>query len=212
MKKAVLALITAALAAAPAAAAGRFTLTGGYVLGTSAMIGGGPRAGLSLQIDILRGLSFEIGTAYLQASTKDDPEGLRAGIVRLVPLEAGLRGRLALGPGFFVFLGAGAGITVPFSSVDADLAKAWTAVGFTLEEKVKTGFSASARCGCEALLTPQLGIVLEAGYRFYRAGGNWSISDDFGSDETSGTFSGLNLDSIVLGLGLSFSFGPGKGE
>ncbi|MCX6561510.1 MAG: outer membrane beta-barrel protein [Candidatus Aminicenantes bacterium] len=208
MKKTLILMMIAALAAAvPAAAAGQFTLVGGYALTTNAHIGGGVAFGLLLSLPIARGLSLELGASRLQVSTSDDPDGLSAGSVSLIPIEVGLRGRIPLGQKMALFAAAGAGITLPHFAFDAGLVKSWTDIGFSLEEKLDLSFSASARCGLEAALTPRLGLVLEAGYRFCRAKGSWAIRDAVGSESVSGTFTGLNLDSIVLGLGLAFSFG-----
>jgi hypothetical protein len=207
MKKALVILIMAALAVVPAAAAGRFNLTGGYAHGLNAKIGGGFAAGLGYEISITRGFSFEIGASYAQLNTEDNPVGLRTGIVRLVPIEVGLRGRLPLGKYIALYAGAGAGLALPFSSIDSSLEEKWTAIGFSLTEKLNPGFSASGRCGLEVVLTSQMRFILEAGYRFLRAGGSWTISDNLGSDSAEGTFSGLNLDSVFGGVGFSFSFG-----
>ncbi len=207
MRKLVIALLALGLAALPAAAGPRFSLTGGYALGTRSLVGGGPAVGLSLELPLARGLSFEVGTGYLQIATEDDPAGLRAGTLRAVPLEAGLRARLRLGPTLALFAGAGAGLSLPFSSLDADLAAAWESVGFSIEEKPDLAFSASARLGFEALIGPGINLILEAGYRFLRIGGSWSISDDLGSEAAAGTFSGLRFDHFVFGLGLSFALG-----
>ena len=171
------------------------------------MIGGGPAFGLSFELPISRALSFELGSGYVQAAAKDDPTGLRAGTLRVVPLEAGLRARLGLGRSLALFAGVGAGLSLPFSSLDPDLAEAWEAVGFNIEEKLHPSFSASARCGLEAVLAPGINFILEARYRFLRAGGIWSIGDDLGSESAEGSFSGLSLDHFVFGLGLSFALG-----
>jgi hypothetical protein len=207
MRKMVIVLIAAGLAATPAAAAGRFSLAGGYALGTRAMIGGGPAAELSLEIPLSRSLSFEIVSGYAQVAAKDDPTGLRAGTVRIVPLEAGLRFRAGLGRTLSLFAAAGAGLGLPFSSLDPDLAAGWEAVGFDIEEKLDPSFSASARFGLEAELNPGIGLVLEAGYRMLRAGGSWSIKDSLDGESVSGEWSGLSLDHFFFGLGLSFDLG-----
>jgi hypothetical protein len=208
MKKTlILCLVLALAAAVPAAAAGQFTLSGGYALTPNAHLGGGVAFGLTMSLPLSRGLSLELGASRLQISTSDDPEGLSAGSVGLIPIEVGLRGRIPLGSKLALFAAAGAGITLPHFAFDDGLVASWTAIGFSLEEKLDPAFSASARLGLEAALTPQLGLVLEAGYRLCRAKGSWAIRDTEGSESASGTFSGLNLDSIVMGLGLAFSFG-----
>jgi hypothetical protein len=208
MKKTLILCLAMALAAAvPAAATGQFTLAGGYALTPNAHLGGGPAFGLTMSLPITRGLSLELGASWLQVASSDDPEGLSAGSLGLIPIEVGLRGCIPLGSKMALFAAAGAGITLPHFAFDDGLVKSWTAIGFGLEEKLDLAFSASARCGLEAALTPRLGLVLEVGYRFCRAKGSWTIRDTEGSESASGTFSGLNLDSIVMGLGLAFSFG-----
>jgi hypothetical protein len=112
-----------------------------------------------------------------------------------------------LGRTLSLFAAAGAGLGLPFSSLDPDLAAGWEAVGFDIEEKLDPSFSASARFGLEAELNPGIGLVLEAGYRMLRAGGSWSIKDSLDGESVSGEWSGLSLDHFFFGLGLSFDLG-----
>lgn len=208
MKRRALALILAALAAAlPAAADGRLTLNGGYALTSNAKIGNGAIAGFAVSFGITGGLSLDLAASGLLASTDGDPEGLSAGSLLLIPVEIGLTGRFKLGSTLALFAGARAGLALPLHSLDSGLVKNWTAIGFSLEEKLGLGYAASARLGIEAALTPASWVFLEAGYRLCRANGTWSIRDDLGSESTEGTMKGVNLDSAVVALGLSFSFG-----
>jgi hypothetical protein len=208
MRQRAFALILAALAAVlPAAAASRFTLSGGYALTGNAKIGNGGVVGLAVGFEIAKGLSLDFAASGLLASNDSDPEGLSAGSVLLVPVEVGLTGRFKLGSALALFAGARAGVALPHHTLDSGLTKSWTEIGFSLEEKLGLAFSASARIGLEAALTQGTWVILEAGYRFCRANGTWKISDDLGSESAEGTMKGVNLDAFIVGLGLSFSFG-----
>jgi hypothetical protein len=202
------ALTLAVLAAGlPAVAAGRFTLSGGYALTGNAKIGNGGVVGFAAGFEIARSLSLDFAASGLLASNESDPVGLSAGSLLLVPVEAGLTGRFKLGSFLALFAGIRAGVALPFHTLDSGLVKSWTAIGFSLEEKLGLALTASARLGLEAALTKGTWAILEAGYRLCRANGTWRISDDLGSESVDGTMKGVNLDSFFVGLGLSFAFG-----
>jgi opacity protein-like surface antigen len=204
---AVLTAIVILAAAVPSTAQIRFGLLGGYALTPNANLSGGVAYGAGLTIEVAPNFSLELGALRFQASTTTAPDGLSQGTLGLVPIELGFSVRFPLATGFKLLLGAGGGYVLPHFSLDPQLVKDWEAAGFSIEEKVDPAFGFHIRGGFEAALNARIAMVVEARYSMCRSKGSWILSDRAGTGDLNGAIKNLNLDSLIFGVGLVFSFG-----
>jgi len=174
---------------------------GGYVVPLDASYAGAPGYGASFGLDLVRNLSLDVSLARWQSTVTASTSGLSAGTLAVVPIEVGLTARLPLaGAKLAAWAGFAGGYALPTFTYDSTAAAAWTAVGFSVAEKVQGGPCFSVMGGLDYALSPSASLGLEARYRMMKASGTWSMSDLHGGLTTSGTLDSLSFDALTVGL------------
>jgi hypothetical protein len=125
MRKIVLALGMVCLLAAPAWAEGEFSLFGAYgqVTGSDGSVGGGGRVSLNLKI-----VSFDLTATYLAQKGNIEMLGGALDKVQILPVELGVRFRLAPGNEFRPYVGVG----LSYFLTDLEFGEADDELGFYL--------------------------------------------------------------------------------
>ena len=206
MKK-IIALAAAALlaAAAPAAAAIRIGLGGGYALTPDANQGNGLALSAFLSFDLSPNFALEIGALRYQSAVTASGAGLSTGTLAVIPIELSLKVHFPLSKSLQLFVAGGGGAYLPHFTPDAAAAQSWSQVGFTPTETLNTAFGFHVRGGLEMALGRSVGLILETRYAAAKADGSWTLTDEFGGPALSGKITGLGLDAIVFGLGLTIA-------
>jgi hypothetical protein len=192
-------------AAAPAAAGIRIGLGGGYALTPDANQGNGLALAVHADFDLTPRLALEIGALRYQSAVTASGAGLSTGTLSVIPIELSLKFHFPVSKDLQLFVAGGGGVYLPGFSPDADAAKIWTEVGFTPTEKLNPAFGFHIRGGLEWALGRGLGLIFETRYALSKAGGSWTLTDEFGGPALSGKITGFGLDAIVFGLGLTIA-------
>ncbi len=206
MKKWIVCLSCVALCVVSLSAQVRFGLGGGYALATDSNYKGG--IFFSGQVGFLIGRNFAIelsGSYVMKGDVTGTAAGLSQGSMTRIPLELSFQGRFPIGK-IVPYLMAGVGYVLHTFDLDAAVVSDWSAVGFTIDEKVDNAFSAHFGTGVDFYITPMLAINLNAKYLLpFGAKGSWSLTD-MGGTAASGTLDGLKLGLIMIGTGVKFQF------
>jgi hypothetical protein len=207
MKKKILLALAGILAAGSLQAGVRVGLLGGYAFSLDSASGRGFAAGLGASFDIDRRLSLEFGVLYLRRQTVADPDKLSPGAVGLWPVEVRLKFRIPLGTkGSAFYLGLGGGYALAHFGLDAKVASDWEDLGFAASESVDSAPCLHAGCGLEWALGSKIALVLDARYMMARTQGSWQMVETGSGLSTEGRIKSLNLDAVMLNLGLNYSF------
>jgi hypothetical protein len=189
----------------PAAAGIRIGLGGGYSLTPDANQGNGLALAAFAAFDLTPHLALEIGALRYQSAVTASGGGLSSGTLSVIPIELSLKFHFSVAKNLQLFVAGGGGAYLPGFSPDADAAKTWTEVGFTPAEKLNAAFGFHIRGGLEWALGRGLGLIFETRYALSKAGGSWTLTDEFGGPALSGKITGFGLDAIVFGLGLTIA-------
>jgi outer membrane protein W len=203
----VLSLFLVLVGAVSAEAEIRAGLIGAFALTPDGDYGNGPTFGASLGVGLTKNLEVELSVLRSQFPASGTATGLTKGQVATLPIELRLLYRFAMeGSHYVPYVAAGAGYSPTSFSVDSGAVGGWNAVNFDLSENVKGGLCASAAAGLEITISPTFVLALEARYDLVRSSGSWQMTDRESGVAVSGSLSSLKLDTLLLGVGLRFSF------
>jgi hypothetical protein len=195
------------LAAASAEAEFHIGLTGGFSLTTEKNYGGGAAFGLSVGMDVNKNFAVELSAMRLQYPVKGSSEGLSKGKLAAFPIELLIKARLPFGSQSFTpYVAIGGGYFLNRFSLDSIMDKNWADINFRITEKAEGSAGFCAAAGIEVPLGRPLLVNLEARYNLTRSTGSWTFADLKSGEEVSGKLEKLNLDTLILGLGLKYSF------
>jgi outer membrane protein W len=168
--------------------------------------GVGMAFGATLSYGFSRNIAIEFAGLFTSGKGKYDPETLSQGRLTVMPLQLSLLGRFPLNRKLTPYLLAGGSFFLNSFAQDSAVADGWNALGITLTEKVRNAFGFHFGGGLEYAFKQTLSVALDLRYCLGKAKGSWSIRDDATAIETSGTFSGLNLNTMIISVGLKHFF------
>ena len=193
-------------------AATRLGFSAGYAKHIESSFGAGLAAGFSLGFDLTPMFAVEARGSLITSSVSDSPTGLSKGSMTLVPLEIALTARFGKGKKLVPYAAVGGGYGLNSFKVDSGLKSDWNDVGMNLSESLKGGLTILVAGGIDYLLKPGpkpgQGIFLniEVRYLMSKAEGSWSLTDIASEEKASGVLDSLNLDSLVVGVGVKYGF------
>jgi outer membrane protein W len=168
--------------------------------------GNGVSCGVTFSYGFSKNIAIELAGLFISGNGENDPNTLPEGKLTIMPLQLSLLGRFPLGRKLTPYVLAGASYYLNSFSLDSMVANNWNMLGLTLTENVKNAFGFHFGTGLEYKLSPALSVALDLRYFLGKAKGDWSIRDNTSAVETAGTFSGLNLNTMVCFLGLKYFF------
>lgn len=203
----VLVLLLILLGAVSAEAEYRAGLIGGFALTPDGDYGDGPAFGLSLGVGLSKNFAVELSVLRSQFPATGTATGLGKGQVAVLPVELRILYRFTTESGRYApYVAAGAGYSLTSFSLDSAMVGGWNTVGFDISETVKGGPCLSAAAGVEISMSAALVLTVEARYDLVRSKGSWQMTDRESGVAVSSTLDSLKLDSLLLGVGLKFSF------
>ena len=179
-------------------------LAGAGILNSYA--GSGPAFGATISYGISKNLAVELAGLFFAGKGENDPLTLPEGTLTIMPLQLSLQGRFPLGRKLGSYLLAGGSCFLNSFSMDSRVEAGWKDVGITLEENVHTAFGFHFGAGLEYALRKTMAVVLDVRYCLGQAKGDWSITDNASAVESAGTFSGLDMNTLIFSIGLKYFF------
>lgn len=160
--------------------------------------------GAAFSYSFSKNIAIEFAGLFLSPSNDHDPAKLSQGKLLTIPLQLSLLGRFPVGTKLTPYALAGITYFLNSFSMDRTAQDNWNALGFTMTEKVDAAIGFHLGAGLEYALGEKLSAGAGVRYCMGKADGEWSIKDNQSSAEANGTFSGLDLNSLVLSIGLKY--------
>ncbi len=193
-------------AAAPEGSRLALGILGGYGIFSNSNFSNSVAVGVTFTYSFNKNLAVELAGLFLNESNESDPATLAQGKLTTMPLQLSLLGRYPLGKKFALTALAGITYFLNSFSLDSALVDNWHDLGFTMTESVNGALGFHCGAGLEYVLKKNLSAALGVRYCLGTAKGEWSIRDDASALETSGTFNGLDLNTMVFSFGLKYFF------
>jgi hypothetical protein len=185
----------------------RLGLTGGFALPTDSAYKGAVAAGLQAGMGFGKYFAVELAVSWLNGGVDGTDEGLSQGSLTRLPIELSLQGRYPVADGKFIpYIFAGGGYALHFFKLDASISDPWTAVGITIEEKVKGAPVFHAGLGFEFMFAPKMALQVNFKYLISSPDATWSQTDTVTGVEHAEDITSLSLSMIIINAGLKFSF------
>jgi outer membrane protein W len=181
-------------------------LWGGYGLYSNGQFNGGIAFGASFLLGLGKNLAIEVAASYLGAGVESDASALAKGKLAAMPLQLSLQGRFPVGKKLTPYLLIGGNYFLNRFSLDSAIVDGWNAVGITLSEKMAGAFGFHAGAGFELALGNSLAANIDVRYFLAKTKSDWSMKDNETQVESSGTLSGIKLDTLVFALGVKYFF------
>jgi len=178
-------------------------LEAGYVMPKQDNLGKSPAFGLSFWYSLSKQFRVELKGCFFQAGVENDPEGLSAGTLNVIPLQLSLQYRLWLSRSFIPYVGAGVGYYLNIFSLENS--SQWQNLGFNINEKVDSAFGYHFGAGIDYFIKPNMAINIDVRYSIAPINGSYSITEEVSGISHSGNIEG-DLNHISLGAGIKFLF------
>jgi len=188
-----------------------FGLNGDYVLNNAKDHGNCFGAGASLLVALTKNIAVEISGQFDRYATLGDTANplttTSPGHLTQIPLQAMLQLRLPLESLPLVpYITAGGGISLNSFSLDETMLAAYKALGFDLTEEFKISLILSVGAGLDFIASPNLMVDLHFRYRFGKADGSSTITDQISGETVTQALTDIKLKSMVIGLGVKYLF------
>jgi outer membrane protein W len=179
---------------------------GGYGLFANSQINSGVACGAAFLFGISKNIAVELAAIYQKGNVAGDPNSLSKGKLTTMPLQLSVMGRFPVGKKLTPYVLAGGSYFLNSFALDSSIADDWKTLGFTLTEKVDPAFGFHFGGGFELALGKTLAADIGVRYCLAKTKGNWSMTDDKSTSETSGTTGDLKLDTLTFAVGLKYFF------
>jgi outer membrane protein W len=173
---------------------------------SASRIGASPAFGMSFSLGISRNLAVELAGSFLMAKTDYDPQTHSQGKLLAMPLQFSLIGRFPVGRKLTPFALAGGSYFINSFMLDGTVKDGWSAVGMSVSEKVNNALGVHFGAGVEYSLSRFLTVGIDVRYFLAKAKGSWSLKENASGLESSGTYSGVNLNALVGSMALKYVF------
>ncbi len=180
----------------------------GYTMPSQSDFAKGLNFGGTLGYGLTKHLAVELRIPYFQSDVSGTAEGLSSGRLSRLSIMLSAQVRYPIRKRFAPYLVAGGDFHWNTFRLDESIAKSWSDLGYTFEERVDHAFGFHFGAGLDVFLLENLALNLDA--RYYTAGlsGKWTLSDQDGQEVTSGTFSDMTLDSLQAGISVKLFLNP----
>jgi len=178
-------------------------LEAGYVMPAEDNFGKSPAFGLSFFYSLSKQFRVELKGSFFPTGVENDPEGLSAGTLNVIPLQLSLQYRLKLSLRFIPYLGAGVGYYLNnFSLENSDQ---WQNLGFNINEEVDSAFGYHFGAGIDYFIKSNMAINIDVRYSIASFNGSYTISEVVSGISHSGNIEG-DINHISFGAGIKFLF------
>lgn len=181
-------------------------ILGGYALPSQSGYDGAFAFGFSLSYRITSNLEVEASGIRYQSGLEGHPEGLSRGKLTVFPFFLTVKGRYPLGERLAPYAVVGIGYYFNSFKLCDCIKNDWASLGFDVKEEVGNSLGFQVGAGCEYFVLPYLAVSLDVRYLLSNSKGSWSFVDQVSGGAVSGDIEDLNLNTLVLGLGVKFFF------
>jgi outer membrane protein W len=178
-------------------------LEAGYVMPREDNYGKTPAFGLSFFYSLNKQLRVELKGYFSPIDVENDPEGLSAGTLNVIPLQLSLQYRLRISRRFIPYVGAGVGYYL--SNLSVENSDEWQRLGFNINQEVDSSLGYHFGAGIDYFINSNMAINVDARYCIASFDGSYTITE-----EVSGISHGGNIEGehnhLFFGAGIKFLF------
>lgn len=178
-------------------------LEAGYVMPSEDDFGKAPAFGLSFFYSLSKQFRVELKSYFSPIDVENDPEGLSAGTLNVIPLQLSLQYRLRISRRFIPYVGAGVGYYLNNFSVENN--DQWQNLGFEINEKVDSVLGYHFGAGIDFFIKPNMAINIDVRYSIASFDGSYTITEEVSGISHGGNIEG-DLNHLSLGAGIKFIF------
>lgn len=178
-------------------------LEAGYVMPSEDNFGKTPAFGLSFFYSLSKQFRVELKSYFSPIDVGNDPEGLSAGTLNVIPLQLSLQYRLRISRRFIPYVGAGVGYYLNNFSVENN--DQWQNLGFDLNEEVDSVFGYHFGAGIDFFIKPNMAVNIDVRYCIASFDGSYTITEEVSGISHGGNIEG-DLNHLSLGAGIKFLF------
>jgi outer membrane protein W len=178
-------------------------LEAGYVLPSEDNFGKAPAFGLSFFYSLSKQFRVELKGCFFPSEVENDPGGLSAGTLNVIPLQLSLQYRLGISRRFIPYVGAGVGYYLNNFSVENS--DQWQNLGFNINEEVDSVFGYHFGAGIDYFIKPNMAVNIDVRYCIASFDGSYTITEEVSGISHGGTIEG-DLNHIFFGAGIKFLF------
>jgi len=178
-------------------------LEAGYIMPSEDNFGKSPAFGLSFFYSLGKQFRVELKGSFFPTEVENNPEGLSAGTLNVIPLQLSLQYRLRLSRRFIPYVGAGVGYYLNnFSLENSDQ---WQNLGFNIDEEVDSAFGYHFGAGIDFFIKSNMAINIDVRYSIASFNGSYTITEVVSGISHSGNIEG-DTNHISFGAGIKFLF------
>jgi outer membrane protein W len=178
-------------------------LEAGYVIPSEDNFGKAPAFGLSFFYSLSKQFRVELKGTFFPCEVENDPEGLGAGTLNVIPLQLSLQYRLGLSRRFIPYVGAGVGYYLNnFSLENSDQ---WQNLGFNINEEVDSVFGYHFGAGIDYFIKTNMAVNIDVRYCIASFDGSYTITEELSGISHGGNIEG-DLNHLSFGAGIKFLF------
>ncbi len=181
-------------------------LMGGYALPSEEGYGGAFAFGFSLTYRATPNIAVEVSGIRYQSQLEGSSQGLSRGKLAVFPIFLSLKGRYPLNERLAPYAVIGAGYFFNSFVLCDCIQSEWNTVGFDVTEEVENSAGFHVGVGLDYFVMPNFSVNIDIRYLMSKTKGSWSFTDQIGGTAVSGSLDDLNLNTLVLGIGVKFFF------
>jgi outer membrane protein W len=178
-------------------------LEAGYIIPSEDNFGKTPAFGLSFFYSLSKQFRVELKGYFSPVDVENNPEGLSAGTLNVIPLQLSLQYRLNISPRFIPYAGAGVGYYLNNFSLDKN--DQWRNLGFDINEEVDNVFGYHFGAGIDYFIKSNMAVNIDIRYCIASFDGSYTITEEVSGISQSGNIEG-DLNHIFFGIGVKFLF------
>ena len=178
----------------------------GYAMPGDSLYSGALHYGAHVSYRLHRFLAVELSGFRFQSDVKGDIEALSTGKLSMIPIILSIQGRYPLDARFVPYVSLGGGFYFNKFTLDTGISQSWDNLGFDVSEKIKNCLGFHVGGGLDYYLTEDIAVRVNVRYLLASTEGEWNQTDQISGVETSGEIKDLNLNSLVLGVGIKLRF------
>jgi len=155
-------------------------------------------------LGITKNIAIELSGLSFRSEVKENPEALSKGILTITPIGLSIQGRFPINSRFVPYIAAGGAYYLNAFTIDKNIITSWNSLGFEIKEGVEKDIGFNLGAGIDFFVKGNMALNLDIKYLINKTKGNWSIIDQISNTKVSRDLDSLNINSLVIGLGLKF--------
>jgi outer membrane autotransporter protein len=178
-------------------------LEAGYVIPSEDNFSKSKALGVSFFYSFSNQFRVELKGTVFPNKIGNDPEGISAGTLNVIPLQLSLQYRLRINPRFIPYVGAGVGYYLNQFSLEGK--DQWRTLGYIITEEYDSVFGYHFGAGIDYVIKPNMAVNIDVRYSIASFKGSYSITEVVSGISQGGNIE-RDLNHIIFGAGIKFLF------